>query len=219
MLLDPGKLRVVTLGSEDFLALDAARRGRTRLFYTARDGDTLAKVAKRYGLSPGDLARINRFSYNAEMVPGQRIVVYAPAGQTELQPVKQGRTPPRGAPARPAPAGKSPGTTKPRAEAAPTTVKPTVVQRGSHGKAQVATNSTKTSSTKAGTSPAKAPAATNKAMAKAPIHTANKGQVKIAVATQPQPPKGNLKGSAAPVKSLPRPLPVSFSSKLTLKKS
>lgn len=78
VLLDPDKVRVVTLGSEEFLELEAARRGKTRLFYSARAGDTLAKIAKRYGLSPGDLARINRLSAVSELSEGQKIVVYSP---------------------------------------------------------------------------------------------------------------------------------------------
>ena len=78
MLLDSDKVRVVTLGSEEFLELEAARRGKTRLFYSARVGDTLAKIAKRYGLTPGDLARVNRLSANSELTEGQKVVVYSP---------------------------------------------------------------------------------------------------------------------------------------------
>jgi membrane-bound lytic murein transglycosylase D len=78
VLLDPDKLRIVTLGSEEFLELEAARRGKTRLFYSARAGDTLGKIAKRYGLSPGDLARINRLSAVSELNEGQKVVVYSP---------------------------------------------------------------------------------------------------------------------------------------------
>ena len=78
VLLDPDKVRVVTLGSEEFLELEAARRGKTRLFYSARAGDTLAKIAKRYGLTPGDLARVNRLSANSELTEGQKVVVYSP---------------------------------------------------------------------------------------------------------------------------------------------
>jgi membrane-bound lytic murein transglycosylase D len=80
MLLDPAKVRVVTLGSEEFLELEAARRGKKRLTYTAKGGDTLAKLGRRYGLTPGDLARINRFSYNTELHEGDRVVVYSPTG-------------------------------------------------------------------------------------------------------------------------------------------
>ena len=66
------------MGSEEFLELETARRGKTRLFYSARAGDTLAKIAKRYGLTPGDLARINRLLATTELHEGQRIVVYSP---------------------------------------------------------------------------------------------------------------------------------------------
>ncbi|HJX66071.1 MAG TPA: LysM peptidoglycan-binding domain-containing protein [Polyangia bacterium] len=80
-LLDPNKVRVATLGSQEFLDLEAARRGKTRLQYTARASDTLAKIAKRYGLAPGDLARINRLSATSELGEGQRIVVYSPTSE------------------------------------------------------------------------------------------------------------------------------------------
>ncbi|HZL16437.1 MAG TPA: transglycosylase SLT domain-containing protein [Polyangia bacterium] len=80
VLLDPTQVRVVTLGSEEFLELETARRGKKRLFYIAKPGDTLAKLGRRYGLTPGDLARINRFSYNTELHEGDRVVVYSPTG-------------------------------------------------------------------------------------------------------------------------------------------
>jgi hypothetical protein len=68
----------VSLGSQEFLELETARRGKTRLQYTARASDTLAKIAKRYGLAPGDLARVNRLSATSELAEGQKIVVYSP---------------------------------------------------------------------------------------------------------------------------------------------
>jgi len=92
MLLDPGHVRVVTLGSEEFLELQTARRGKKRLLYTCKAGDTLAKLGRRYGLTPGDLARINRFSYNTELHDGDRIVVYSPTGEP-IHEVTRGMTP------------------------------------------------------------------------------------------------------------------------------
>jgi membrane-bound lytic murein transglycosylase D len=80
VVLDAAHVRVVTLGSDEFLELEAAKRGKKRLFYQCKGGDTLARVGRRYGLTPGDLARINRFSYNTELRDGQRIVVYSPVG-------------------------------------------------------------------------------------------------------------------------------------------
>ncbi len=92
LLLDPAQVRVVILGSEEFLQLETARRGKKRLVYTAKPGDTLAKLGRRYGLSPGDLARINRFSYNTELHEGDRIVVYSPTGDAPRE-VTMGMTP------------------------------------------------------------------------------------------------------------------------------
>ena len=69
-----------------------ARRGKKRLFYSAKAGDTLAKLGRRYGLTPGDLARINRFSYNTELHEGDRIVVYSPTGEAPHE-VTRGMTP------------------------------------------------------------------------------------------------------------------------------
>jgi membrane-bound lytic murein transglycosylase D len=92
-LLDPEKLRVVTLGSEEFHQLEAAHRGKTRLTYAARPGDTLAKIARRYGLAPADLARVNRLSYSSELSPGQRVVVYSPTPELPRE-VTEGRSGP-----------------------------------------------------------------------------------------------------------------------------
>jgi membrane-bound lytic murein transglycosylase D len=92
VLLDPARVRAVSLGSEEFLELETARRGKKRLYYTAKTGDTLAKLGRRYGLTPGDLARINRFSYNKELREGDRIVVYSPTAGTDRA-VSLGMTP------------------------------------------------------------------------------------------------------------------------------
>jgi LysM repeat protein len=92
-LLDSSKVRAVTLGSEEFLALEAARRGKTRLQYVARPGDTLAKIARRYGLQPGDLARINKLSCSSGLAEGQRIYVYSPTPELPRE-IAAGRTAP-----------------------------------------------------------------------------------------------------------------------------
>jgi membrane-bound lytic murein transglycosylase D len=103
LLLDPTKVRVVTLGSEEFLELETARRGKKRLYYMAKAGDTLAKLGRRYGLTVGDLARINRFSYNTELHEGDKIVVYSPTGDAPRE-LAQGMTPSKKRPSHDAPA-------------------------------------------------------------------------------------------------------------------
>jgi membrane-bound lytic murein transglycosylase D len=136
LLLDPAKVRVVTCGSEEFLELEAARRGKKRLFYTAKAGDTLAKLGRRYGLTPGDLARINRFSYNTELHEGDRIVVYSPTGDAPHE-VTRGMTPGEKRPGRatatvtathkPAGEGEHKPAPKPASTTAHDTKKPTTV--------------------------------------------------------------------------------------------
>jgi membrane-bound lytic murein transglycosylase D len=79
-LLDATQVRPVALGSDEFHALEVALRGKSRVVHSARLGDTLQKIARRYGLTAPDLARINRMSWNSELFDGQRIVVYAPSG-------------------------------------------------------------------------------------------------------------------------------------------
>jgi LysM repeat protein len=128
LLVDPATVRVVTLGSEEFLELETARRGKKRLFYTTRPGDTLARVGRRYGLSTGDLARINRFSYNTELHDGQRIVVYSPTA-APVRETTAGRTPepvkrPAASPVRPTVAAAGAGAKKASGAAAAATSSP-----------------------------------------------------------------------------------------------
>jgi len=75
-LLDRDKIVVMVAGSESFLNTYEQRQGRKRLYYIARKGDTLASVGRRFGLSVGSLARINRFARTTQLSEGQRIVVY-----------------------------------------------------------------------------------------------------------------------------------------------
>jgi len=92
VLLDSARVRAVTLGSEEFLELETARRGKKRLVIQTKSGDTLVKIGRRYGLTVGDLARINRFSSNTDLRNGQKIVVYAPMGDAPRE-VARGLTP------------------------------------------------------------------------------------------------------------------------------
>jgi LysM repeat protein len=114
LLVDPQKLKVAVLGSEDFHTLEARRRGKNRVSVTARAGDTLVKIARRLGLEPGDLARVNRQAWWTELPEGQRILAYTAApGARELA---AGRARPTAGPqARPAtrPQARPPAARKP----------------------------------------------------------------------------------------------------------
>lgn len=77
--------------------------------YTVRPGDTLASIAARMALSPGDLARANAISLDTPLVPGTVLKRPDPNGMPARaartpRPVRRAPTPPRPAPVvRPAP--------------------------------------------------------------------------------------------------------------------
>jgi membrane-bound lytic murein transglycosylase D len=71
------QVRLVTLGSERFFDEHERAQGRLRFRYRVIEGDTVASIARRFGLSDGSLARINRFGRRADLQVGQEVVVYA----------------------------------------------------------------------------------------------------------------------------------------------
>jgi membrane-bound lytic murein transglycosylase D len=76
VLLDPQRIQVMVAGSDEFYNAYEQRRGRKRMTYTVRDGDTISSVGRRFGLSPGSVMRINRLDRRANLRPGQTLVVY-----------------------------------------------------------------------------------------------------------------------------------------------
>ena len=81
---DPGRAGVivrddavdVVRGSREHIEHNLQLRGLQRRAYTARKGDTLDKVARRLGLTVGDLARINGFSRTHDLAVGELLVEY-----------------------------------------------------------------------------------------------------------------------------------------------
>jgi len=104
-LLDEARILVVDRGSAEHLAEAEKRVGRERLVITAKGGETLAQVARRYGLEDHDLARINRLPRTTVLTQGQELVVYkvvdparskrAAEQQDELDETRRKNRPPR----------------------------------------------------------------------------------------------------------------------------
>jgi membrane-bound lytic murein transglycosylase D len=94
LLLDAAQVRPVTLGSPDFFEHVAFQRGRNRVVYICRRGDTLERVGRRFNLTVGQMARINQMPRGTALKPGQKIVVYAPDRQAAA-PKAQARKAPR----------------------------------------------------------------------------------------------------------------------------
>ncbi len=71
------ELEVVTRGSEAFHDRAVAETGLVRVRVTAREGDTLDSLARRFHVTPGRIARINHLERTATLSPGDVLVVYA----------------------------------------------------------------------------------------------------------------------------------------------
>lgn len=69
-------------GSPTFLAHIEAEQGRQRLSISAREGDTLQAIGRRYGLSGGMMERINHRARHERLREGTAVVVYAKYGPT-----------------------------------------------------------------------------------------------------------------------------------------
>lgn len=80
-VLTPEECRVLTVGSDAFFDHHEAQAGRVRFRYRARAGDTLATIARRFGIGAASLARINRVSRRKELREGDAIIVYAEASR------------------------------------------------------------------------------------------------------------------------------------------
>jgi membrane-bound lytic murein transglycosylase D len=74
-LLPSEQVRVVTIGSDEHLDEVELRRGRRRVKYIVKDGDTMARIGRRFGLTPGDIGRINRMG-NDDPPVGTELTVY-----------------------------------------------------------------------------------------------------------------------------------------------
>ncbi|MFL6870692.1 MAG: LysM peptidoglycan-binding domain-containing protein [Candidatus Azotimanducaceae bacterium] len=53
-----------------------------KIAYTVRVGDSLARIAKRFGVGITDLAKWNRLKVQEYLQPGQRLTVYVDAINT-----------------------------------------------------------------------------------------------------------------------------------------
>ncbi len=73
----------VIRGSREHIEASLRRRDLQRRAYRARRGETLEKIAKKFKLTVGDLARINQFKRNHKPERNELIIVYVPKGKTK----------------------------------------------------------------------------------------------------------------------------------------
>lgn len=76
IVLAESEVDVLVTGSDAFFDYQERLRGRVRVAVRVETGDTLGGIAARYGLTVGDLARINRIPRTALLRVGQTLLVY-----------------------------------------------------------------------------------------------------------------------------------------------
>jgi membrane-bound lytic murein transglycosylase D len=76
-----GATQVLVAGSVPFVDHFEAQNGRKRVVVSAKQGETLAGIGKRFGLSVGMMERINRLSRSHKLAEGEPVIVYAKEGQ------------------------------------------------------------------------------------------------------------------------------------------
>jgi membrane-bound lytic murein transglycosylase D len=68
--------KILIAGSPEFCDYFEGQNGKKRLVIAAREGDTLATIGKRYGMTIGQMERINRRGRTDQVAPGERVIVY-----------------------------------------------------------------------------------------------------------------------------------------------
>ena len=78
VVMTPDEVQVLEVGSDAFFAFHESQRGRVRVRYRVQAGDTMAKLAKRFELSQGSIARINKFPASKTLELDDWIILYVP---------------------------------------------------------------------------------------------------------------------------------------------
>jgi len=68
--------KILIAGSAEFCDYFEGQNGKKRLIIAAHEGDTLTSIGKRYGMTVGQMERINRRGRTDAVAAGERIIVY-----------------------------------------------------------------------------------------------------------------------------------------------
>ncbi|HTE51093.1 MAG TPA: transglycosylase SLT domain-containing protein [Kofleriaceae bacterium] len=75
-VLDAGRIDLVAAGSTGHMERAENLLGRARATYRAQRRESYEQIGRRFGLSPRDLARINKKPFDTVLAPGESCVVY-----------------------------------------------------------------------------------------------------------------------------------------------
>ncbi len=68
--------KILVAGTPEFFDYFEGQNGKKRLAIAARDGDSLSTIGKRYGMTVGQMERVNRRGRSEQLTAGERIIVY-----------------------------------------------------------------------------------------------------------------------------------------------
>jgi membrane-bound lytic murein transglycosylase D len=96
VFLNESDVRVVTVGSEEFFAYHEGLKGKKRITVTAKKGETLEQIGRKYGVSAPVMERINRQNRGHVMKEGETVALYVNAqpGAPPKDPVASARPEP-----------------------------------------------------------------------------------------------------------------------------
>jgi membrane-bound lytic murein transglycosylase D len=78
LVVGEADVRILAVGSDEFFAALEQSQGFKRLTVTAKAGDTIESIGRRYEVSARLMERINRRSRNDALKPGETVIVYLP---------------------------------------------------------------------------------------------------------------------------------------------
>jgi membrane-bound lytic murein transglycosylase D len=84
--LEEKDAHVLAVGSPEFFTHFEGLKGRTRLELVAKQGDTWKSIGQRYGLTSGQLERINGRARSTPLAPGDKIIVYVASTKVPTTP-------------------------------------------------------------------------------------------------------------------------------------
>jgi transposase-like protein len=115
-------VRIFVAGSTELYEEVASTQQRSRFTYRVKSGDTISRLARRYGMSEGLIARINHVSPRDELEPGRELVLYVDSARP-ARPAPRAKRQDGGGTAEPGAAVSEPSTPR-RGPAAPERAEP-----------------------------------------------------------------------------------------------
>lgn len=106
--LDASEATILVAGSPEFHEFFEGQKGLSRVEVVAGEGDTLATIGKRYGMTVGSMERVNRRSRGSKLVAGETLVVYTSQAKAGDSPLASPEPLPALAPPRPELLGEAP---------------------------------------------------------------------------------------------------------------